>query len=559
MTSIHPEPTFAPISFVNATSLPASLSLSGRTAVVTGSSSGLGRSISLRLARLGCIVVCADLAPSSSATAKLPGALSKPTHELINENGGTGYFQKLDVTDYSAVEGVVRFAVDQASPNKRLDIMVNNAGIPGFLAGKGSALIHTEDPAQAEKIIKVNLMGIWNGTKAAVTQMLEQDILSFPVDLDLSVELGDNPTLEVEAQQQGEPPQRGSRGVIVNMGSIHGMVCGPAEPTYSSSKGAVINLSRTVAIDYAPQRINVNCVCPGSGGTTAYQSDHSNGSNYGYTPSSEWCIPFIVLFALSGVVHAIQAYISKYWVIYPTLFTAALIEVIGRSGRERSNKNVTLVDPFLMQIVTLKMAPVFFSASTLFSDRNFTSFVFLIDNTIACILQAVGGGLASGSAATGSPTNTSTNIMVAGIIFQPVSMVVFVGLGFDFVIRASTRRPYAFRLRQISSAAAKRLGNEKTTANSTMEGDAPGVFEGERENLTRWWIMLSGAMVSSIMIIIRGVYRSAELSQGWSGYIITNQRFIGLDCVTMFIAVAVFNVIHPMFLLPKKTSWKGYH
>ena len=279
MTSIHPEPTFAPISFVNATSLPASLSLSGRTAVVTGSSSGLGRSISLRLARLGCIVVCADLAPSSSATAKLPGALSKPTHELINENGGTGYFQKLDVTDYSAVEGVVRFAVDQASPNKRLDIMVNNAGIPGFLAGKGSALIHTEDPAQAEKIIKVNLMGIWNGTKAAVTQMLEQDILSFPVDLDLSVELGDNPTLEVEAQQQGEPPQRGSRGVIVNMGSIHGMVCGPAErnynsatrrcfglmilATYSSSKGAVINLSRTVAIDYAPQRINVNCVCPG--------------------------------------------------------------------------------------------------------------------------------------------------------------------------------------------------------------------------------------------------------------------------------------------------------
>ena len=220
------------------------------------------------------------------------------------------------------------------------------------------------------------------------------------------------------------------------------------------------------------------------------------------------------------------------------------------------------------------MAPVFFSAYdyTLLGGAishlgpqysilrpQFYLFVFLIDDTIACILQAVGGGLASGSAATGSPTNTSTNIMVAGIIFQLVSMVVFVGLGFDFVIRASTRRPYAFRIRQISSAAAKRLGNEKTTANTAMEGDAPGVFEGERENLTRWWIMLFGAMVSSVMIIIRGVYRSAELSQGWSGYIITSQRFIGLDCVPMFIAVAVFNVIHPMFLLPKKTSWKGYH
>ena len=229
MTSAHPEPTFAPLSFTNASSLPSSLSLSGRTAIVTGSSSGLGRSICLRLARLGCVIVCVDLSPVSSITAELPGAFSKPTHELINEHGGKGFFQKLDVTDYAAVERVVRFAVDQASPKKRLDIMVNNAGIPGFAAGQNTALIHEEDPAQAEKIIKVNLMGIWNGTKAAVTQMLAQDIVPFPVDLDLGVELGDNPALEVEAQQHGEPPERGSRGVIVNMGSIHGMVAGPTE------------------------------------------------------------------------------------------------------------------------------------------------------------------------------------------------------------------------------------------------------------------------------------------------------------------------------------------
>ena len=236
MTTAHPEPTFAPLSFDHGSSLPASLSLSGRTAIVTGASSGLGRSISLRLARLGCIVVCADLAPSSSVTANLPGALSKPTHELIIENGGKGYFHKLDVTDYEAVEAVVRFAVVRASPNGRLDIMVNNAGIPGFVPGKNNAFIHTEDPAQAKTIIEVNLIGIWNGTKAAVSQMLEQDIVPFPVDLDLGVELGDNPALEVEAQQHGEPPLRGSRGVIVNMGSIHGMVGGPAERDFPPAR-----------------------------------------------------------------------------------------------------------------------------------------------------------------------------------------------------------------------------------------------------------------------------------------------------------------------------------
>ena len=70
--------------------------------------------------------------------------------------------------------------------------------------------------------------------------------------------------------------------------------------------------------------------------------------------------------------------------------------------------------------------------------------------------------------------------------------------------------------------------------------------------------MLSGAMVSSLMIVIRGVYRSHELSQGWSGFIIINQRSIAFDFVPMFIAVAMFNFIHPMFLLPKKTTWRGY-
>ena len=341
--------------------------------------------------------------------------------------------------------------------------------------------------------------------------------------------------------------------------------------------------------------------------TTAYQSDHSNGSNYGYTSEPGWCIPFIVLFALSGTVHAIQAYLSKVLGHLPhplhrcthrshRLVGTRMVQAKRHPRRSFSyaDRDVSLDLHTFFSLIScaagglltdasifrLIMAPVFFSAydytflggaiSHLGPQYSvlrpqFYLFVFLIDDTIACILQAVGGGLASGSAATGSPTDTSTNIMVAGIIFQLVSMVVFVGLGFDFVIRASTRRPYAFRLRQISLAAAKKNGNEKTIGsgrqedNTAMEGDAAEVFQGERENLTRWWIMSSGAMISSIMIIIRGVYRSAEFSQGWSGYIITNQRFIGLDCVPMFIAVAVFNIIHPMFLLPKKTSWKGYH
>jgi hypothetical protein len=80
--------------------------------------------------------------------------------------------------------------------------------------------------------------------------------------------------------------------------------------------------------------------------------NHSDVSNYGYTPSSAWCIIYVVLFSLTALVHSAQAYRSKYWVFFPTLVLGALIEVLGWSGRYWSSQNVTLLDPFLMQICT---------------------------------------------------------------------------------------------------------------------------------------------------------------------------------------------------------------
>lgn len=64
-------------------------------------------------------------------------------------------------------------------------------------------------------------------------------------------------------RQETEKGGRGSRGSIVQIASIHGLIGGPSEPAYCASKGAVINLTRQVACDYAPYRINVNAICPG--------------------------------------------------------------------------------------------------------------------------------------------------------------------------------------------------------------------------------------------------------------------------------------------------------
>ncbi len=204
---------------------------------MTGSSSGLGRATALRLARLGATILCCDISPQTRAARERPShsqsipASDTPTHELITKNGGTGHFHELDVSSLPAFQDAVRFAVNKVSPRKRLDIIVNNAGIPGLTTGNMNEGIHTEPADFAEKIIKVNLMGTWNGTKAVVTQMLEQEVELFPGDSDICSELGDVPLPDGQGGLVDPRTCRGSRGTIVNMGSIHGMVCGPCERT----------------------------------------------------------------------------------------------------------------------------------------------------------------------------------------------------------------------------------------------------------------------------------------------------------------------------------------
>ncbi|WWC69039.1 uncharacterized protein I206_102975 [Kwoniella pini CBS 10737] len=328
--------------------------------------------------------------------------------------------------------------------------------------------------------------------------------------------------------------------------------------------------------------------------------NHTDGSNYGYTPSSAWCIAFIVLFSVSAAVHSVQAWRYKYWVIYPTLVLGALVEVLGWSGRYWSSQNVTLLTPFLMQISTLIMAPVFFSAydyvvlgmainklgpqySLLQPKYYFATFI--TADIISLILQAVGGGQASSSAAEGAPTQSATNIMVAGIIFQLVSMGVFLTLGLDFILRATSEKAYGFRERQISKNIAKRqekeskIAAEKPTLTHVSSDDTRVATEGQikpnedveaqhikeeefeqHNHIRNWWILLAGVLISSTMILIRGIYRSIELVQGWDGYLITTEMYQNiLDGLMMLIAVGIYNFIHPGYLLPRKKFWRGYH
>ncbi|EXJ63266.1 uncharacterized protein A1O5_11587 [Cladophialophora psammophila CBS 110553] len=216
-----------------------------RVAIVTGSSSGLGRAIALALAREGAYVICSDRV----AEARQDGFEEDkhiPTHEVISNNGGKAYFQKCDLMNVAEIVALIEFAVkvsaiavmalggqtnNQCQKFNKLDILVNNAGLWMPLR---DFVEETEE--QWDAMFAINAKGTATAMREAIKQFLKQ-----PIDED-----------------------SGSRGRIVNISSCAGgRTAIRREATYAASKAAVAMLTQNVALDHAKDCINVNGVCPG--------------------------------------------------------------------------------------------------------------------------------------------------------------------------------------------------------------------------------------------------------------------------------------------------------
>ena len=191
--------------------------LSGKIAIVTGASSGIGRAIAMAFAAEGAVSVIADCTPE-------PIEGGEPTAELIRRAGGAAHFQITDVAKWADVDALVSATVAR---HGRLDIMVNNAA-----TYTGTALLDTS-PAQWEQVFATNVTGLFNGCKRAVQQMLAQQ-----------------PVQEV-------------RGRLINLGSQHGIVAAPRDTAYGTSKAAAIYITRQIAVEYAKDLIVCNCISPG--------------------------------------------------------------------------------------------------------------------------------------------------------------------------------------------------------------------------------------------------------------------------------------------------------
>ncbi|KAJ5369017.1 RTA1-domain-containing protein [Penicillium cataractarum] len=257
-------------------------------------------------------------------------------------------------------------------------------------------------------------------------------------------------------------------------------------------------------------------------------------TSYGYIPSGAAGSAFCVLFGVSMVAHIVQFCWKRTW--WCSVFAVGcFVELLGWAARKWSADCPYNSTAFLIQISTLIIAPVFFTAGiyillgryiqifgkeTSFLTPKLYLWIFCTCDVISLVIQAAGGGIASSeSDDPNGNTDPGTNTMVAGIVFQLISISVFVYCGTDFFLRI------------------KRFGQLKMFTRGPLAA-------------------LTSAMILSVVCIyIRSIYRTIELAQGWTGYLITHESyFIGLDGVMMIIAVGVFNVCHPGWLLPSKAE-----
>ncbi|HSK99630.1 MAG TPA: SDR family oxidoreductase [Rubrobacteraceae bacterium] len=188
------------------------MDLAGRTGIVTGSSSGIGRAIALALAQGGAAVAVNYARDAEGA---------QSTVKEIEEGGGRAFAHGADVSKPADVQNLIGETVRRFG---RLDIMVNNAGVEYKMP-------FLETPLETwERVISVNLTGPWLGCQEAAKQMVSQ----------------------------------GGPGRIINVSSVHEDLAMPTNAPYCAAKGGLRMLTRTIAVELAPHNITVNNVAPGA-------------------------------------------------------------------------------------------------------------------------------------------------------------------------------------------------------------------------------------------------------------------------------------------------------
>jgi NAD(P)-dependent dehydrogenase (short-subunit alcohol dehydrogenase family) len=186
--------------------------LQGKVAIITGAGSGMGRVAAGLFAGQGARVVVAEA----------DEAAGRETVRLVEEAGGQASFVRTDVSD----EASTRAMVDHAQATYgRVDVLYNNAGV---MPEADRSVVDT-DVATWDRVMAVNVRGVFLGCKYAIPAMVEQ-----------------------------------GSGSIINVASFVALVgCSVPQDAYTASKGAILSLTRSLAVQFGPRGVRSNAICPG--------------------------------------------------------------------------------------------------------------------------------------------------------------------------------------------------------------------------------------------------------------------------------------------------------
>ncbi|KAJ7155053.1 RTA1 like protein-domain-containing protein [Mycena filopes] len=273
---------------------------------------------------------------------------------------------------------------------------------------------------------------------------------------------------------------------------------------------------------------------------------------YHYVPTEWICLTFVTLFTLSTIAHLAQAIRYRIWWLLPTAFVSGILEIIGWSARLWSSFSPDRLLPFEIQVIGTIIGPtpliaadfmilgrIIHRLGTRYSrlSPKWYSIIFCTCDIISLSVQGFGGTAASLAVGRHESPDHGAHIMLGGIIFQMATISIYILLAAEFFLRFFTDRA---------------LGGRKATYDSLSLKTSRG--RGEVDPHLR--VMIGALVFNTTCLLIRAIYRTLELLNGFEGRIISTERYFNiLDGGMIALAILTLNVAHPgVFLAPKNKA-----